>query len=440
VVGLGISGRSACELLLRRGVEVIGTDLKPRDQFGSVLEILEKKGCSLRLGEHRLEDFLGVDEIIVSPGAPLELEPLQEAVKSGIPVTGELDWAWQQVDLPVVAITGTNGKTTTTSLLGEMFKTAGRKVFVGGNIGTPLSVYLLNGARDDLLVLEVSSFQLDSAHRFRPNVGVLLNVTEDHLDRYESFDAYEDSKFSLFSRQHANDVAILNGDDPLCMKRRFDLPVRPLLFSRKDEAADATVRGGRVVVRIPDREPFTLDITHCPLKGVHNEENIMAAALAAASMGVSPSAMQETLDRYCGLSHRVERVRSWKGIDFYDDSKATNVGAVVKAIETFDRPILLFLGGRDKMGSYDPLVEPLNGKCKGVLAFGEAAPRIEKELGKRLPVASHPDLETAFQDAVANAASGDIVLLSPACSSFDQYESYAKRGDHFKKLVAQLPE
>jgi UDP-N-acetylmuramoylalanine--D-glutamate ligase len=195
-----------------------------------------------------------------------------------------------------------------------------------------------------------------------------------------------------------------------------------------------------VVVRIPDRAPFTLDITHCPLKGVHNEENIMAAALAAASMGVSPSAMQETLDRYCGLSHRVEWVRSWKGVDFYDDSKATNVGAVVKAIETFDRPVLLFLGGRDKMGSYDPLVEPLNGKCKGVLAFGEAAPRIEKELGERLPTASYPDLETAFQDAVASAASGDIVLLSPACSSFDQYESYARRGDHFKKLVAQLPE
>jgi UDP-N-acetylmuramoylalanine--D-glutamate ligase len=437
---LGVSGRSACELLLRRGVEVIGTDLKSRDQFGPVLDILEKKGCALRLGEHKPEDFLGVDEIIVSPGAPLELEPLQEALKSGIPVTGELDWALQQVDLPVVAITGTNGKTTTTSLLGEMFKTAGRKVFVGGNIGTPLSVYLLNGARDDLLVLEVSSFQLDSAHRFRPNVGVLLNVTEDHLDRYESFDAYADSKFSLFSRQHASDVAILNGDDPLCMERRFDLPVRPLLFSRKDGAADATVRGGRLVVRIPGREPFTLDLTHCPLKGVHNEENIMAAALAAASMGVHPSAMQETLDRYCGLAHRVEWVRSWEGVDFYDDSKATNVGAVVKAIETFDRPILLFLGGRDKMGSYDPLVEPLNGKCKGVLAFGEAAPRIEKELGNRLPVASYPDLETAFQDAVARAASGDILLLSPACSSFDQYEGYAKRGDHFKKLVAQLPE
>ncbi|MFP5212346.1 MAG: UDP-N-acetylmuramoyl-L-alanine--D-glutamate ligase [Acidobacteriota bacterium] len=438
VVGMGISGRSVCELLLRRGVEVVATDLGARDKFKGALDSLEAMGCVLRLGEHRTEDFTSVDQIIVSPGVPLDIEPLRLAAARGVEIIGELEWAWRQTDTPVVAVTGTNGKTTTTSLLGEIFKAAGKRVFVGGNIGTPLSRWVLEGREADVLILEVSSFQLDTAPTFRPKVGILLNITEDHLDRYEDFSAYADSKFSIFARQKPDETAVINADDPLCHKRCREVPGRLLLCSKNGSGSDAHVRDGLIEVNVPGRIPFTISLERTPLQGVHNQENIMAAVLAATAMDISPSVMQEVIDRYSGLSHRVEWVGSWNGADFYDDSKGTNVGAVVKALENFDRPVLLFLGGRDKLGSYGPLIGPLKEKGKGVFAFGESAQRIYEALGGHISTRSYQDLEAAFKDAVAMAAPGDVVLLSPACSSFDQYESYAQRGDHFKRLVREL--
>lgn len=438
VVGMGVSGRSVCELLLHQGVEVIATDLRLRDQFKGALEDLEEKGCLLRLGEHLAHDFLSVDQIVVSPGVPLDLEPLQEAAKAGIEIVGELEWAWRQTRVPVIAVTGTNGKTTTTSLIGEMLKASGKRVFVGGNIGTPLSRWLLSGEEADLLVLEVSSFQLDTAGRFCPEVGVLLNITEDHLDRYEGFSAYADSKLSLFARQKPGHVAVVNGDDPLCRTRLGEIPGRHLIYSRTERTAHATLHDHLAVLNIPWKDSFSLDLKKSLLKGVHNEENILAAALAVAAVDVLPATMQEVVNRYRGLSHRVEWVGSWKGIDFYDDSKATNVGAVVKALDNFDRPILLLLGGRDKLGSYAPLVEPLKAKAKAAFVFGEAASRMYKEFEEWVPTLSLPGLVESFAEALMRAVPGDVVLLSPACSSFDQYESYAQRGDHFKKLVNQL--
>jgi UDP-N-acetylmuramoylalanine--D-glutamate ligase len=438
VIGLGVSGRAVCELLLKQGVRVVGTDLRTRDRFGNALDAIESQGCVLRLGLHQLEDFLGADQIVVSPGVPLDLEPLQSAARSGVEIVGELEWAWRQTQLPVVAVTGTNGKTTTTSLLGEMLKASGRRVFVGGNIGTPLSRWLLEGIEADMLVLEVSSFQLDTANSFRPDVGVLLNVTEDHLDRYEGFDAYVESKFSLFSRQTLDQYAIINLDDPVCRGRASSVAGRLLTYSRKLEDVNAKVKGRQVQIHLPDGRSFDLDLSKTPLKGVHNEENIMAASLAASVMGGEPGSIQEVINGYRGLPHRVEWVRTWHGIDFYDDSKGTNVGAVVKALENFERPVWLLLGGRDKLGSYEPLIEPLRKGGKGVLAFGESAPRIQSQLERSLPVRSFENLEGALQEAVRHASSGDVILLSPACSSFDQYESYAQRGDHFKQLVGAL--
>lgn len=438
VVGMGISGRSVCELLLQQGAQVIATDLRTRDHFDGMLDPLEAKGCVLRLGAHDRRDFLEADQIIVSPGVPLDLEPLEEAAESGREIIGELEWAWRQVDVPVVAVTGTNGKTTTTSLIGEMLKASGKKVFVGGNIGTPLSRWLLTRDQAELLVLEVSSFQLDTASQFRPKVGVLLNITEDHLDRYRGFAAYASSKFSLFARQEASDVAIINADDPLCVEGHFAMRSRLLQFSRRDERAQATLHERQLQVAIPWQAPFTLSLEEAHLQGIHNEENILAAVLASAVMDAKPTAMQDVLRSYRGLPHRVEWVRSWRGIDFYDDSKGTNVGAVIKAVENFDRPVLLLLGGRDKLGSYQPLGEALKAHGKAVFAFGEAAPRIHEELKGWLPTHAFPDLAAAFEETMVQAVSGDVVLLSPACSSFDQYESYAHRGDHFKRLVREL--
>jgi UDP-N-acetylmuramoylalanine--D-glutamate ligase len=438
VVGLGVSGMAVCELLLRQGVEVIATDIRSGEHFRGALEGLEKQGCLLRLGEHRTEDFTGVDQIVVSPGVPLDISPLEEARALGVEIVGELDWAWRQIDTPVVAVTGTNGKTTTTSLIGEIFQAAGRRVFVGGNIGTPLSQWILNGGKAEVLVLEVSSFQLDTAWQFCPEVGILLNITEDHLDRYESFSAYAGSKFSLFGRQGAEHVAIVNGDDSLCRERSRELIGRLLLYSRVDSSAHATLGDGGAVVRIPWRDPFEVSLEKSPLKGIHNEENILAAVLACACAGIEPGVMQQVIDGYRGLSHRVEWVRTWRGVEFYDDSKGTNVGAVIKALENFQQPVLLLLGGRDKLGSYAPLVQAMKGRVKGAFVFGEAAPRMVQEIEEWLPVMSFPGLEEAFREALSRALPGDVVLLSPACSSFDQYDSYAQRGDHFKRLVESL--
>jgi UDP-N-acetylmuramoylalanine--D-glutamate ligase len=437
---MGVSGRSVSELLLRQGFEVTATDLGSREQFNGALDLLEEKGCRLVLGTHRMEDFLGADRIIVSPGVPLTIEPLLAAARKGVEIVGELDWAWRQIDVPVVAVSGTNGKTTTTSLIGEMIRASGKKVFVGGNIGTPLSQWVLDGGDAEIMVLEVSSFQLDTAAQFCPDVGVLLNITEDHLDRYESFSAYADSKLSLFSRQNRSHTAIVNVDDPICRQRMGEIPGRVLTASRTDANAHAAIHGWELRVEAEGVAPFSLSLENCLLKGIHNEENILAAVLAVTVMGVAPQTMQRVLDGYRGLPHRVEWVRTWKGIDFYDDSKGTNVGAVVKALESFDRPVLLLLGGRDKLGAYAPIAESMKGRGKGCFVFGEAAPRIQKELEGSTPTLSFSNLEEAFKAATEKAAEGDAVLLSPACSSFDQYRSYAQRGDHFKSLVARLPE
>jgi UDP-N-acetylmuramoylalanine--D-glutamate ligase len=438
VVGLGTSGQAVCELLRRQGIEVVATDLRARSAFASTLEELEDSGCTLRLGEHRLDDFLTAAQIIVSPGVPLELEPLRRAAEQGIEIIGELEWAWRQTNLPVIAITGTNGKTTTTSLLGEIFRAAGKHTFVGGNLGTPLSRWLLDDQQAEVLILEVSSFQLDTAATFHPRAGILLNITEDHLDRYPSFAAYGDSKFSLLRRQHADELAIVNADDIECRQRLAQIPGRLLTFSRSRPEAQAFIQDGRLVVRVPGKDAFHLDLTQTLLRGPHNEENIAAAVLAAACWGISTTVMQEVINRYRGLGHRVEWVGTWQGIDFFDDSKATNVGAVVKALENFQRPVLLLAGGRDKLGTYQPLADPVREKVKGLFLFGEAGPRIYGQLGQIVPSRLGNDLAGAFAAALAAAQAGDVVLLSPACSSFDQYASYAQRGDHFKRLVEGL--
>lgn len=439
VVGLGVSGRAVCQLLLRQGFAVIGSDVRERHQFGSELDFLEQSGCQLHLGGHTPEDFSEAEQIIVSPGVPLDLEFLETARSRGVEVIGELDWAWRQAGLPVVAVTGTNGKTTTTSLIGQMFEAAGKRIFLGGNIGTPLSQWLLQKDAAELLILEVSSFQLDSAARFCPEIGVLLNVTADHLDRYRDFSAYAASKFSLFTRQNASQLAILNGDDPLCRARFAEIPGRLLFFSREDPAAHARIENRTLLVNVPGKAPFTVDLQHALLTGRHNEENLMAAALVAVAMDLPVRVICEVIQQARGLAHRVEWVRTWHGIDFYDDSKATNVGAVVKALQNFERPVWVLLGGRDKLGSYGPLVEALVPRAKGALVFGEAATRLQQELGPWFPTVVCEDLEQAFMEAIRQAQPGDVVLLSPACSSFDQYASYAQRGAHFKQLVNQLP-
>ncbi len=440
VAGLGVSGRAVCELLLSRGAEVIGTDVRGLSEFNGALDSIGKAGGLLHLGGHRLEDFLEADRIVVSPGIPLDIEPLVRARSRGVEIVGELEWAWRQVSLPTVAVTGTNGKTTTTALIGEILQQAGRRPFVGGNIGTPLSRCLLSKDPVDVLVLEISSFQLDTASTFRPDVGVLLNITEDHLDRYPNFEAYADSKLSLFRRQDGGDFAVINAGDPICARRAGEIPGNLLRFGGAPSTANAAVYDRSLRLSVPGSADFEISLEKCRLQGAHNRENIMAACLAATALGIGAEAMQAAVDTFSGFAHRVEWVRTWQGIDFYDDSKATNVGAVVKALEGFERPVLLLVGGRDKLGAYEPLLASLAARGKGVFAFGEAGPKIYEHLRGRVPAGLYPDLASAFKEAVRRGAPGDVILLSPACASFDQYKSYAQRGDHFKELVAGLQE
>ncbi len=453
VVGLGVSGRAACSLALRRGFRVLGADTGGSEMLQRALKPLMGQGVVFRLGKHRLEDFLEADLIVVSPGVPLDLEPLEIARRRGIEIIGEMEWAWRHLRLPTVAVTGTNGKTTTTELIGAMFQAAGREVFVGGNLGTPLSQWLLerlkrnasgeveDAASGEWCVLEVSSFQLDSAPTFCPDIGVVLNVTPDHLDRYPDFEAYASSKFSLFKEPgERRQRAVLNKDDPVCRRRAASLRLPVHFFSLRDPEADAVVQDRKLRVRIPGRTETRFSLDRWSLSGVHNLENLMAAVLTSLLCGIDPGAVQEVIETFRPSPHRMEDLGRIAGIRFINDSKGTNPGAVAKALESCPSPVVLLMGGQAKKTAFRSLGPLCAAKVKRLIIFGDAAGRIEEELGKWVPCETVPDLEEAFAEAVKQAGPGDTVLLSPGCASFDQYSDYAQRGDHFRRLVDRFRE
>uniref|UniRef100_A0A831ZVS9 UDP-N-acetylmuramoylalanine--D-glutamate ligase n=1 Tax=Desulfacinum infernum TaxID=35837 RepID=A0A831ZVS9_9BACT len=452
VVGLGVSGQAACRWGLRQGYRVLGTDSSRDARVQAVAASLEAEGVSVRLGEHRLEDFAGADLVVVSPGVPLDTKVLAEARRRGIPVIGELEWAWRSLRVPTVAVTGTNGKTTTTELVGALLQRAGLKVFVGGNIGTPLSGWLAEHGQEradgaaldaalDWCVLEVSSFQLDSAPSFAPDLGIVLNVTQDHLDRYPDFEAYAASKFSMFRKNPAvSQTAVINADDPVCRRWASSLNVPTLFFSRHDASAHAFTDGRTLTAVARDGTGRRFDLSRWALRGTHNLENLMAASLAGLHCGIDPGVIQETIDTFRPSPHRMEWLGSVNGVGFINDSKGTNVGAVMKALESCTQPVVLLLGGRSKKTDFRDL-EPLCAqKVRAVVGFGETGAQAAAELSSCVPTVVVNDLEEAFQEAVVRARSGDVVLLSPACASFDQYPNYAARGDHFRALFQRHAE
>jgi len=437
VVGLARSGLAAASFLRRQGALVTVTDRLPEAELGTAVEQARRLGCSLALGGHPQELFTGSDLIVLSPGVPLDLPQLVAARDRGVAVTGEFELACRHLSLPMVAVTGTNGKTTTTTLIGDMLKRSGRSVFVGGNIGNPLISLLEEAEMPELAVVEVSSFQLDIMETFHPRVAVLLNITEDHLDRYPSFDAYVASKCLVFALQTEEDVAVLLADDPLIMGRCTPRS-RRLLFSRNRSSADAYLDGKRLVCRGAGREIHSYDLGGWRLVGHHNLENLLASVLAAGAVGASPEAIQESINEFRGLPHRLELVHQWRGIRFYNDSKATNVDAVVRSLESFAEPIVLVAGGRDKGGSYGPLVPLVRDRVRMLVLMGESRFLMAKALGHLTCTVVVEAMKDAVQVAIRGAVPGDVVLLSPACSSFDLYQNYAERGDHFRCLVHEL--
>lgn len=424
VVGLGKSGVAAARLCLRRGARVLGTDAAPAEKLPRELGQL---GVELCLGGHAGVDFAQADLIVLSPGVP----PLPQLAHATAPVIGEMELAARSVTAPILAVGGTNGKSTTTTLCADMLRAGGQRIFAGANLGTPACE-----AADqplDVVVFEVSSFQLEHAPSFHPKVSVLLNISEDHLDRYASFDEYATAKGNAFVNQIEGDVAVVPQGDPACEKQARRGRAKLASFGH---GGDYVVHGRSVVERASG-EVFSLE--GVDLHGRHNLENAAAAIAAVRALGLGRSAIEAGLRGFHPLHHRMALVREAFGVHFYDDSKGTNVGAAVTALRGLEEErAVLIAGGRDKLGSYQPLAEALAAKGRAVVVIGEAAERIAQAVGERLPVARAGSMEEAVRVALGLAKPGDAVLLSPACSSYDMFRDYVDRGNRFAAAVRAL--
>lgn len=433
IVGLGASGIAAARFLARLGKRIGLADEKSEAALDSALKSLDGIAFTGHFGPHRDEDFTAYPMIVLSPGVDSELPVLQRARKSGVRVIGEMELASSFIREPIIAITGTNGKTTTTSLIGAIFEKAFGPVFVGGNIGNPLINYVADGRKNSHVIVEVSSFQLETIETFKPATALLLNITEDHLDRYRGYDEYKEAKYRIFDNQTERDFAVIKKGLEVAIKGT----PRVLQFSVTDELDEgAFSKDGRLYVRLDGQEaswPRNLS----PLVGVHNTENILAAILAARIHRIDPKIIEEALKAFRGLSHRVEFVRTVRGVSFYNDSKATNVDATKRALEGMTGGIILIAGGKDKGGSYRVIREERD-KIKALIAIGEAKEKIASELGDIIPTYPEADMTAAVYRAFAEAGDGDIVLLSPMCSSFDMFRDYKDRGNTFRRIVEAL--
>jgi len=453
VVGLGITGLATARFLHHRGAAVTVTDMAAEEALVSSVLEMHQLGIRTELGGHRWESFESSDLIVLSPGVPHTHDFLIGARQKGIPVIGEIELASRFIRDPIIAITGTNGKTTTTSLLGRMLTQCGKAIFVGGNIGNPLIGYVDRDEKADWVVLEISSFQLDTIESFRPDIGILLNITADHLDRYVNMASYATSKGRIFQNQTIEDIAIFNGADPWVLSETSRIHSRKWVFNGSSNLEEgARIRGNELTLAFtscPSRRatsPWSqatlrsvrLDLRESRLYGKHNQENICAAAMAAIAAGGDVQDIQIALNQFKGLSHRIEFVQTLSGVTYVDDSKATNVDAVYRALESFQEPVILIMGGRDKGGDYRILEKEMQNHVKRLILLGEASELIAAALGNFVPTVRVSSMQEAVTNAHQVAASGDVVLLSPACSSFDMFRSYAHRGEVFQCEVNKL--
>jgi UDP-N-acetylmuramoylalanine--D-glutamate ligase len=439
VVGLGTSGHAAALCLRRHGAQVIVTDTKPPAAVAPFIPELLAEKIGLELGSQRLETFLAHDLVVVSPGVPWDLSQLKVARERGIPVVPEIEVASWYLSGPIVGITGSNGKTTTTALLGKMLEASGLPVFIGGNIGVPLSSAVDRINPGSIIVAELSSFQLEAIQDFRPHVAVLLNISPNHLDRHPSLEAYAEAKRQIFRNQQAEDYAILNADDPWVCGLSPALVSQKVFFSRsRPIPCGLFVSNRSIVYRIRHLERVLLETRDVHLRGDFNLENVLAAAAAACVLGADFDAMRTAVREFQGVEHRLEHVCDIRGVAFYNNSKATSVEATVKSLEAFERGVHLILGGKDKGAPYAPLLPLLKDRVKDVFLIGAAAERIAQELAGATELIRSGTLEAAAAEAFERARPGDVVLLAPACSSFDQFQNYEQRGRVFKDLVRRL--
>ncbi|WP_298438657.1 UDP-N-acetylmuramoyl-L-alanine--D-glutamate ligase [Geobacter sp.] len=437
VVGLARTGVAVVRFLAERGARVTVTDLRDEAALAGPLGELARLPVTYVLGRHVEADFAAADTVVVSPGVPQESPFLQAARRAGREVVTEIELASRFIAAPMVAITGTNGKTTTTTLTGEIFSACGFRTFVGGNIGNPLIELLEGGEAVERVVVEISSFQLEWISTFRPKVAVLLNVTEDHLDRYATFQEYIDAKARIFENQDASDWAVLNMDDPIVARFAGRVGAAVFPMSQRQELAEGIFhRDGVITFRHGGREE-RFPTERFRVAGVHNIENIMASLAAALLLGCDAARALAAVEAFGGLPHRMELVRELGGVRYYEDSKATNVGSVGKALASFT-DITLIAGGKDKGGSYVPLAPLVKERVRHMILIGEAKERIARELGHLTDTRMAATLEEAVSLAARLTGQGGVVLFSPACSSFDMFRDYEERAARFRAAVSAL--
>jgi UDP-N-acetylmuramoylalanine--D-glutamate ligase len=441
VVGLGKSGVASALFLQARGARVTVSDTKTPDELRQEIPVLLDRGIAVETGGHGERTFRGQDLIVVSPGVPFDAPPLVQARSLGETVIGEVELAANFLPGPIVAITGSNGKTTTTTLAGEIVKAGGFPTLVGGNIGTPAISLVEGDGPETITVLEVSSFQLETIQKFRPRIAVILNITPDHLDRHRTFEAYTNAKARIFENQSHDEFTVLNADDPTCARLAGRTPGKVVWFSRQRkvehgayvDSSEIFFAAGGVAVPI-------LDTAAIPLKGAHNVENVLAAVCVGILMGCAPADIARAVANFKAVEHRLEYVATVGGVEYYNDSKATNVDATIKALESFPGNIHLILGGKDKGSDYTVLNDLLRQRVKRVYTIGKAADKIESHVRETADIIHAETLENAVKRAAAAAQPGDVVLLAPACASFDQFQNYEHRGRVFKEAVKALAE
>lgn len=437
VVGLARTGLAAANFLVAKGARVSVTDLRTRNDLSDQIARLRGK-VRLVLGSHREADFTGADMIVLSPGVPSGIPPLVRARERGIPVWSEIELACRFLKGTLIGVTGTNGKTTTATLIGEMLAAGRRPHVVAGNIGVPLLEKLEDANDDTVWVVELSSFQLETTRTLHCRVAVVLNVTPDHLDRHASFEDYWQAKRRILRNQKASDFAVFNRDEPNSRRMADGAEARPLFFSRLERCAGAFSRDGKIWIQVDGGSHQVMDRSQVRLKGEHNLENVLAGAAAGFMVGVEPEAIARACRRFAGVEHRLEWIRDLEGVSFYNDSKATNVESAAKAMEALDQPLVAIMGGTNKGSDFRVLRPLVKRKVRHLVLLGEAKDSLVEGLRGTAPVSEVGGFEEAVRRAFVVAVPGDAVLLAPACASFDMFRNYEERGRAFKDLVSRL--
>jgi len=441
IFGMARSGLACAKLLKKLGAQVFVTDAKPDNLLTSEIAQLVEQNIDFETGGHTSKAITNKDYLIISPGVPLDIPILKEAQNLGIPIFSEIEVAFWLTDAKTVGITGSNGKTTTTALVGDILKEDRKECEVGGNIGIPFSSLVEKVSPDGIIVLELSSFQLERIEEFKPYVAVVLNLTPDHLDRYPDLRSYMEAKLRIFENQTDVDFAVLNADDKNSMELALYSASKKIFFStQKELELGAFVKNGMLVYKMNGKEEKIIETKDIKIKGPHNLSNASAACTIGAILGVSPVSMRETLKRFKGVEHRLEEVATLSGVKFVNDSKATNVESVWYALQSVEKPIILIAGGKDKGGDFTRLRELVQNRVKALILIGEAKEKISDALSDLVSTLYTDSLEEAVERGFKKAESGDTVLLSPACASFDMFKDYEHRGEIFKSSVKRLTE